>query len=231
MWCLTCQVSCWFFFKRVAIVDTAVKESFLLSKELSLNYINQRETLFTRSVLTKSALSSFSFHSLLTTLLIWCCCPLIFQMGIILPFVFRYQQGNHLQETGRIRPRKGKIVRFIPLFQASKVSPAELRKRQGQAQLGLVVSPWKEGCRRWVPGRVLLGEQSWQSLSVCVPREWGAGWDFPGMPGTWMPFLCAALQVHPRSSKGQLQVLLSRRKGRKATWNLPGKREQYFAKW
>lgn len=91
--------------------------------------------------------------------------------------------------------------------------------------------PGKERCRMWVPCRVMLGEQScrsWQSLSVCVPRGWGGGWEGPDMPGTedtGIPFLCAALQVHPCSSKGQLQMFLSRSKSRRATWNLPGKRK------
>lgn len=85
---------------------------------------------------------------------------------------------------------------------------------------------WCLSGRRDIGGGCLAGS-CWGSraagagrVCVCVPRWWGGGWDFPGMP-----FLCAALQVHPCSSKGQLQMLLSRSKSRKATWNLPGKRE------
>lgn len=163
------------------------------------------------------ALSSFSIQSLFTTHLIWCCCPLIFQMGIILPFIFRYhfcwnQQENCRHENWRIRPREGKTVRFILLFEASELSPAELGKWWGQGQPVLVAS---HGRRQ---------------------RSYGGQWELDGSPrvGTereclhprGIPNLCAALQVLPCHFIGQLPSLLS-----KATRNLPEKNRLLFCHW
>lgn len=160
------------------------------------------------------ALSSFSIQSLFTIHLIWCCCPLIFQMGIILPFIFRYhfcwnKQENCRHENWRIRPLEGKTVRFIPLFQASELSPAEFGKCWGQGQPGLVVSRGrKESC----------GGQ-WE-----VDGSPQVGMEHECLPPRGIPNLCAPLQVLPYHFIGQLLITSLQKQEQKS--NLKPAREK-----
>lgn len=185
-------------------------------------------------------LSSFFFQSLLTNHMIWCCCPLIFQMGIILPLILRYNfcwnhQENCLCEIWRIRPLKGKIP-FISLFQASELGPAELRKRWGQVQPGLAVSHAgdggvTEGSGRLVPCRAILGSSQAGTQHECLPAgclRKGLGCLRRARQGGYVctiltfVLLCKCFCV---TLKDSFPLLLSRSRGRKAMWNMPGKEE------
>lgn len=167
------------------------------------------------------ALSSFFFQPFLTNHMIWCCWPLIFQMGIILPLILRYifcwnYQENCLCEIWRIRPLKGKIP-FISLFQANELSPAKLRKRWGQVQPGLAVShgrgwrshrgQWEVGVLQSNPGELASQHTAW--VPACWVSEERVGMPQMCQAGrllVYHPYLCAALQVLLCHSEGQLPI-------------------------